>query len=125
MANDHLSARWTPGAARIGVLGLLLVALLGLPRVPLANAALLGGPLPLQPVAQCAEAAEYAVGPYMEFAAVDYQWYCGPTYAYPQEWYAAHIGAYPQYYAAFPVEPTTCGTYYFFYQNLWYCYTGP
>ena len=102
----------------------LLFMGLGLARVPVADAALSAAPL-LRPVAQCAETAEVAVGPYMEFAAVDYQWYCGPTYVYPPEWYAAHIGAYPQYYAPFPVEPTTCGTYHFFYQNVWYCYTGP
>src|SRR5262249_43916070 len=125
ITNDHVPARPTPGAARIGVLALLLVGLLGLPRAPLANAALPGATLPLQPVAQCVEAGEFAVGPYLEFAAADYPWSCGPTSPYPPGWHAAHIGAYPKYFAASQVDPTTCGTYYFFSKNVWYCSPGP
>jgi len=111
-----------------GMAAVLAAALLSLAPVSLATAAPLAGALTLQPSGQCAETMEVAGGwdPYMgHVEAVEHQYYCGPTYAYPPEWYAAHLGAYPQYYTAYPVEPTTCGTYHFQYENGWYCYTGP
>jgi hypothetical protein len=106
----------------------LAAALLSFAPASLASAAPPDGAVALHPAGQCAESAAVVEGwdPYVgHVAAVEHQYYCGPGHAYPPEWYAAHIGAYPQYYSMSPVEPTTCGTYHFYYESGWYCYTGP
>lgn len=128
MPFQPLPAKRALGAATLAILGLLLAGLLGVAYVAPVSAAAPVDTAALQPVAQCGEAVEVAGGwdPYMgHVVAVDQQYYCGPGFAYPPEWYAAHIVAYPQYYTPYPVEPTQCGTYHFFYENVWYCYTGP
>jgi hypothetical protein len=125
MPDEQGSARRWSGAARLGIIALLAAGLLGPLGVPLASATTRSGASALQPAAQCVDAGAIEADPYTGHVAAEYAYYCGPTYGYPPEWYAAQLGAYPQYYLASPVEPAACGTYHFYYESVWYCYTGP
>jgi hypothetical protein len=125
MSDQQGAVRRRFRAARLGIVALLAAGLLCPLNTPLASAAPPSGLLALQPAAQCVDAGAIDANPYTGHVAAEYAYYCGPTYAYPPEWYAAQLGAYPQYYVASPFEPTACGTYHFYYESVWYCYTGP
>jgi hypothetical protein len=54
-----------------------------------------------------------------------YQYYYGPTNAYENQWYAQRHINNPWLYQAFGYEPTAqCGTYYYRFQDAYFCYTG-
>jgi len=54
-----------------------------------------------------------------------YRYYNGPDFAYPQQWYAQRHLAHRHLYTMYPTEPVgICSTYYYRYQNAYYCYIG-
>ena len=110
------------------MIGLLAFSWATLPGIPLGQPTAMASVLAVGPAAQCEGATEaeawrgrYGAG----HVAVEHQYYCGPHYTYNAEWYAAHVAPHPEWYAVYETEPTTCATYYFAYENRWYCYTGP
>jgi hypothetical protein len=55
----------------------------------------------------------------------DYQYFYGPTYAYPYDWYYYRHIQYPTYYVTYPYDPIgDCFTEYYFYEDAYYCYVG-
>jgi hypothetical protein len=55
-----------------------------------------------------------------------YQYFYGPSYAYPYDWYYYRHITYPTYYVAYPYDPLgECFTEYYLYQSAYYCYVGP
>jgi hypothetical protein len=67
----------------------------------------------------------YAQASYWANLAPQYQYYNGPSHSYEDEWYAQrHLSA-PLLYRSFSYEPAgECSTYYYQYQQSYYCYTG-
>lgn len=54
-----------------------------------------------------------------------YQYYRGPTYAYDYDWYVVRHITHPELYLVYVYEPVgVCVTEYYFYEGVWYCYTG-
>jgi len=67
----------------------------------------------------------YALQSYWGNVDPSYQYYYGPDYAYDDAWYAQRHVNNPLLYRAYDFDPADqCASYYYRYQDRYYCYTG-
>ena len=104
-------------AIRPTVLALGAVAVLALSTSGLA------GTISTPPTAEAAVEAHHVA--HWVHVPVAHQFFNGPTFVYSYDWYFHRHISYPSLYRIYVHEPVgICGSEYYFYGGVYYCYTG-